>query len=152
MGASISLRSDSCIPSLRREHSEADLSIAYLNHLSITPLPQLPASHSRLIMLLRTAIRPSAFRSIAKSIPAAPIRSPFNRPVAIAFGLSLGATPFLHPRTTARLDSSPSSPQAAVRFLSDVNTDYRPGNCDLAVCCSQRLQLHPRGAHAAACE
>ncbi|KAJ9503436.1 hypothetical protein LTR99_002196 [Exophiala xenobiotica] len=64
-------------------------------------------------MLLRTAIRPSTFRSIAKSIPATPVRSAFNRPVAIAFGLSLGATPFLHPRTTARLDTSPSSPQAA---------------------------------------
>ncbi len=128
--ASISLRSDSCIPSLRREHSEADLSIAYLNHLSITPLPQLPASHSRLIMLLRTAIRPSAFRSIAKSIPAAPIRSPFNRPVAIAFGLSLGATPFLHPRTTARLDSSPSSPQAA-EFSSTPYTHSRDARTPL---------------------
>ncbi|KIW16687.1 hypothetical protein PV08_03875 [Exophiala spinifera] len=81
-------------------------------------------------MLLRTAFRPSAFQSVAKSIPAGRVRSPLSRPVLVAFGVSLGAAPFLHPSNTARLDTSPYSPQAA-EFSSTPYTHSRDARTPL---------------------
>jgi hypothetical protein len=66
-------------------------------------------------MLLRTALRPSlSFSPIAKtaSIPRTTRGGLLNRPVLVAFGLSI-SLPFFQARPVTRLDTSPYSPQAS---------------------------------------
>ncbi|EXJ87586.1 hypothetical protein A1O3_04546 [Capronia epimyces CBS 606.96] len=79
-------------------------------------------------MLLRSALRPSLFAhtpiSKAIAVPRAPSRSPrLNRPVLVAFGLSL-SIPFLQPRPITRLDTSPVSPQSSSQASPFSSTSY----------------------------
>ena len=90
-----------------------------LTSYRLTPLSLLPPPSSSANMLLRTVLRPALSKSIPLSRPFS--RSPLNRPVLIAFGLSI-SVPLLQSRSVVRLDTSPYSPSPQSQQSAEFST------------------------------